>query len=31
MKNKKAHDFRAPNVQDVHDARKSDVDAIIHF
>ena len=31
MKNKKAPDFRATNVQDVHDARKSGADAIINF
>lgn len=31
MKNKKAPDFRVPNVQDVHDARKSSTDAIINY
>ena len=29
MKNKKAPDSRAPNVQNVHDARKSGADAVI--
>ena len=29
MKNMKAPDFRAPNVQNVHDARKSGADAVI--